>query len=104
MFVIDSQLMSMVRKISVKILDKEYELKAASENEEQLIRVAADSVTKLAKQFSRQFDGGDERDVLIFTAFNVCLKNLTYREEIKKLQKEAEELEKEVKAYLEKID
>ena len=102
MFVIDSQLMSMVRKISVKILDKEYELKA--ENEEQLIRVAADSVTKLAKQFSRQFDGGDERDVLIFTAFNVCLKNLTYREEIKKLQKEAEELEKEFKAYLEKID
>ena len=104
MFVIDSQLMSMVRKISVKILDKEYELKAASENEEQLIRVAADSVTKLAKQFSRQFDGADERDVLIFTAFNVCLKNLTYREEIKKLQKEAEELEKEFKAYLEKID
>lgn len=104
MFVIDSQLMSMVRKISVKILDKEYELKAASENEEQLIRVAADSVTKLDKQFSRQFDGGDERDVLIFTAFNVCLKNLTYREEIKKLQKEAEELEKEFKAYLEKID
>ena len=42
--------------------------------------------------------------MLIFTAFNVCLKNLTYREEIKKLQKEAEELEKEFKAYLEKID
>ena len=94
----------MERMIRVKILDKEYQLKATSENEEQLIRVAAESVTNLAKKFSQSFEGGDDRDVLIFTAFNVCLKNLTYREEIKKLQKEAEELEKEFKAYLEKID
>ena len=94
----------MERMIRVKILDTEYQLKAASENEEQLMRVAADSVTNLARKFSQSFDGGDERDVLIFTAFNVCLKNLAYRDEIKKLQREAEELEKEFKAYLDKID
>ena len=65
---------------------------------------AAESVTHLARKYAESFKGGDEKDVLIFTAFNVCLQNLTYREEIKKLQDEADVLEKEFKAYLDKID
>ena len=66
--------------------------------------MAAESVTNLAKKFSQSFEGGDDRDVLIFTALNVCLKNLAYRDEIRNLQREAENLEKEFKAYLDKID
>ncbi|MGN0191242.1 MAG: cell division protein ZapA [Candidatus Cryptobacteroides sp.] len=94
----------MERKIRVTILDKEYTLIAASEHQEYLMRASADSLTKLARKYGQSFSGGDEKDVLVITAFNVCMQNLTYREEIKKLQSEAEELEREFKAYLDKID
>ena len=94
----------MDRKIKVTIFDKDYQLMASSEHQEMMMRRAAESVTHLARKYAESFNGGDEKDVLIFTAFNVCLQNLTYREEIKKLQDEADVLEKEFKAYLDKID
>lgn len=94
----------MARKITVSIRRKSYALMASSEQHERLIRLAADNVDRLIENYAGKFKAQDSDDILIFTALNVCMQNLNYKEEILKLQQEAEALEREFKGYLDKID
>ncbi len=96
--------MDIVRNINVTILSRSFNLKATSERHEQLIRVAVESLNKMAKQYSQNYPDSDESDILRFLALNVCLKNLNYKEEILRLQSEAETLEREISGYLDNID
>ena len=96
--------MDIARNINVTILSRPFNLKATSERSEQLIRIAVDSLNRMAKQYSQNYPDSDESDILRFLALNVCLKNLNYKEEIRSLQSEAETLEREISGYLENID
>ena len=96
--------MDIARNINVTILSRPFNLKATSERSEQLIRIAVDSLNRMAKQYSQNYPDSDESDILRFLALNVCLKNLNYKEEIHSLQSEAETLEREISGYLENID
>ena len=63
-----------------------------------------ESLNKMAKQYSQNYPDSDESDILRFLALNVCLKNLNYKDEIRRLQSEAETLEREISGYLDNID
>lgn len=94
----------MIRKINVTILGKQFSLQANSERQERFIRVAAETLNRMAEQYSAKFQQSDTVDVLIFVALNICLKKLNCEEEMKNLQAEADALEREFAGYLENID
>ncbi len=96
--------MEMIRKINVTILGKQFSLQANSERQERFIRVAAETLNRMAEQYSAKFQQSDTVDVLIFVALNICLKKLNCEEEMKNLQAEADALEREFAGYLENID
>ena len=58
----------------------------------------------MAKQYSQNYPDSDESDILRFLALNVCLKNLNYKDEIRRLQSETETLEREISGYRDNID
>ncbi len=95
----------MERSITVKILGKDYLLKATSEKHEQFIRKAAASINTIFDSYNEKYSGASSReDILVFMALNICMKNLNYQEQMVALQKEAENLEKEMKGYIENIE
>lgn len=96
--------MDMVRNINVTILNRSFSLKATSERHEQLIRVAVDGLNRMAEQYARNYPSNDEADILRFIALNVGMKNLNYKDEIHRLQSEAEAFEREISGYLENVD
>lgn len=96
--------MDIARNINVTILNRSFNLKATSERHEQLIRIAVDSLNRMAEQYARNYPSNDESDILRFIALNVCMKNLNYKDEIRRLQSEAEAVEREISGYLEKAD
>lgn len=96
--------MDTARNINITILSRRFNLKAASERHEQIIRIAADSLNRMAEQYSKNYPDSDESDIMRFVALNVCMKNLNYKDEIRRLQTETETLEREISGYLESID
>ena len=96
--------MEMMRKINVTILGRQFNLQASSDRQERAIRVAANTLNKMAEQYSAKFQNSDDVEVLIFVALNICLKKLNVEEEMKNLQAEADTLEREIAGYLENID
>ncbi len=96
--------MDIARNINITILSRRFNLKATSERHEQIIRIAADSLNRMAEQYSKNYPDSDESDIMRFVALNVCMKNLNYKDEIRRLQTETETLEREISGYLESID
>lgn len=96
--------MEMTRKINVTILGKQFGLQASSERQERFIRIAAETLNRMVEQCSAKFQLGDNVDILIFVALNICMKKLNVEEEMKNLQAEADALEREFAGYLENID
>ncbi len=94
----------MGRSITVKILGTEYTLKATSEKQEQFIRTAAKNINEIFEAYAEKFDSRSKEDVLVFMALNICMTNLHYQEQMMALQNEAENLEREMKGYIEKIE
>lgn len=92
------------RKINVNILGRQFNLEAASERHERFIRNSADTINRMSEKYSTVFQKGDEVETLIFVALNICIKNLDYKEELQRLQSEAETLEREFSGYLGNID
>ncbi len=92
------------RKINITVLGRVFQLNAATPDAEQRIRCAADYINDTMEKYARTYSNGTLTDHLIFTALNVCMKNLEYSGEMKSLQSEAERLEREIAGYLENID
>ncbi len=97
------------RNINVAILGRSFQVKASSEESERRIRAAAEYINKAVEKYASTQSGGKnaeemEKQYLIFTALNVCLKNLEFSDELKRLQSEAERVENEMAAYIENID
>ena len=93
--------MDETRNITVKIAGRDYCLKNA--DEEELYRLAADSVNRKIDLYRKKFVGRQETDILSFVAFNVCLANIRSVREYERLGKEAEEMHRQIESYLEDI-
>ena len=95
--------MDETRNITVKIARRDYCLKVKNADEEELYRLAADSVNRKIDLYRKKFVGRQETDILSFVAFNVCLANIRSVREYERLGKEAEEMHRQIESYLEDI-
>ena len=95
--------MDETRNITVKIAGRDYCLKVKNADEEELYRLAADSVNRKIDLYRKKFVGRQETDILSFVAFNVCLANIRSVRKYERLGKEAEEMHRQIESYLEDI-
>ncbi len=94
----------MAQNISIKIADRPYSLKAASPEQEELIRKAADELNRKVRAYQEKLPGKGTVELLSFAALNVCMANLNLKEQLSALAREEETLAKELEGYLENID
>ena len=93
----------MEQRITIKIAEKEYTLKAATPDHEEIIRRAADSVNKKITAFSNKFPGRSLLDIISFVALNESITSVSLQKTIDSMGKEAESLKEATDSYLKNI-
>lgn len=76
------ELEGMEQKITIKIAGRTYVLKAATPENEELIRLAAEDVNKKLNAFMRSFPGKSSEDILSFVALNECVSRLAFQKKM----------------------
>ncbi len=94
----------MAQNITIKIADRPYSLKVNSPEQEELIRKAADELNRKVRAYQDKLPGKGAVELLSFAALNVCMANISLKEQLCAQALEEEALEKELEGYLEKID
>ncbi len=94
----------MAQNISIKIADRPYSLKAASPEQEEVIRKAADEVNRRMRAYQDKLPGKGSVELLSFVALNVCMSNISLKEQLNERDREEDVLAKELEGYLENID
>ncbi len=94
----------MEQKISIKIADRPYSLKATSEQQEELIRKAADDLNKRIRAYQNKLPGKGTVELLSFAALNVCMANINLQKQLNIVADDERALVKELEGYLDNID
>ena len=94
----------MDRKITIRIGEKEYILKASSEESEEYIRLAAETVNGKLSQFQAAYPGKEAVDLMSFIALNVCISNISLQRKLEDLQGKIASLDADTGAYLKNIE
>ena len=94
----------MAQSITIKIAGKTYNLKAASEEQEQFMRLAAEGINKKLSNFDARYSGAEMIDKLAFVTLNEAVNRLAYQARLSELEKEIDALKAETGSYLEKIE
>ncbi len=94
----------MAQNITIKIADRPYSLKVNSPEQEEVIRKAADELNKRVRAYQDKLPGKGTVELLSFAALNVCMANITLKEQLNKQALEEESIAKELDGYLENID
>lgn len=90
----------MGQKISVKIGERSFSLTAASEQQEQAIRMAADIVTQRYDNYVRQWPGKSPAELMAMVALNESIARVTVQMEGRRTQEEVSKLNKDLEQYL----
>lgn len=93
----------MEQRITIKIADKEYVLKATSPEQEELIRKAASSVNKKLAAYANKFASRPLSDLVAFVALNESINSLAIQKKLDSLSEEAASLKEATDAYLKNI-
>ena len=94
----------MAQNIKIHIADRPYSLKVTSEEQEALIRKAADEVNRKILAYQSKLQGKGIVELLSFAALNLCMSNITLQQQQKAVADEERNLVKELEGYLENID
>ena len=94
----------MAQDITIKLAGKPYPLTAASPEQEQLIRRAADEINKRIADYQSKNPDGFIVDFMSFAALNLCMSLLTMADQMNALKAEEAMLVKELDGYLKNID
>ena len=94
----------MAQNIKIHIADRPYSLKVTSEEQEALIRKAADEVNRKILAYQSKLQGKGIVELLSFAALNLCMSNITLLQQQKAVADEERNLVKELEGYLENID
>lgn len=90
----------MGQNIKIKIADREYQMVAKSQDDEELIRLAADSINKKIEGYVSKFPGKPMHDILSFVALNEGISSILSRKELETARKEIAELVRNTDSYL----
>ncbi|MBQ9185934.1 MAG: cell division protein ZapA [Bacteroidales bacterium] len=93
----------MEQKITIKINEKDYTLKATSPEQEELIRKAARSVNKKIDAYKGKFANRQAVDILAFVALNESISALSFQKKLNSLSEEAASLKEATDSYLNNI-
>jgi len=91
------------QRITIKIAGHEYTLKVSDPSREEVIRKAADVISRKVASYQSSFAGKSETDILAFVALNECITNTLLNNQIDGMKQEAETLDRELGSYIEKI-
>ena len=94
----------MDQKITVKIAEKEYVLKAPTPEHEEYIRLAAATVNKRLNAYLSKYPDRNPSDLLSFVALNECIGRLRSEREMENARAEAGKLKADTDAYLSSLD
>lgn len=93
----------MDQRITIKIAEKEYTLKAATPEQEELIRKAAASVNKKLAAYANKFVSRPQSDLVAFVALNESIGSFTLQKKIESLNEEVSALQDATDSYLKNI-
>ena len=91
------------QSIKIKIGSREYSLKASSPEQEQVMRLAAESINKMTDAYSVKFPMQSEQDRLAFASLNNAMSLLVAKKEIAAMKAEYQVLLEQMQAYLDNI-
>ena len=94
----------MDQKITVKIAEKEYVLKAPTPEHEAYIRQAAVTVNKRLNAYLSSYPDRNPSDLLSFVALNECIGRLRAEHEVENARNETGKLMSDLETYLASID
>ena len=90
----------MEQKITIRIADKDFVLKATGPENEELIRLAAIEINKKLAAYQAAFPGKALQDILSFVALNEAILALTAQRKLDDAAAEAADLGKSLEDYL----
>ena len=94
----------MGQSVKLKIAGKEYSLTAASEEQEQLMRLAARDVNEMLDRFNERFVETDMVDKFAFVAVQEAVGKFYIKAKPSQMGGEVDALSSELGAYLEEAD
>ena len=90
----------MDQKISITIAERKFNLTAASPEQEEVIRLAADAINKRLDAYTRKNPGKTMVELMSMVALNECVSRINAQRELAARKAEAERLGKDVANYL----
>ncbi len=94
----------MGQSVKLKIAGKEYSLTAASEDQEQLMRLAAKDVNEMLDRFNERFVETDMVDKFAFVAVQEAVGKFYMKARLSQMGGEISSLSSELEAYLGEVD
>ncbi len=92
------------QNITIKIADRPYSLKVNSPEQEEVIRKAAEELNRKIRAYQDKLPGKGTVELLSFAALNVCMANISLKEQLNEQAEEETALARELEGYLVKID
>jgi cell division protein ZapA (FtsZ GTPase activity inhibitor) len=94
----------MDQSITLKIVGKDYPLKAASPEMEQVMRVAAEAINKRLAQYDAKFPDKDVLDKLVFVTLNETISRIATQRKLAAREEGEKKLLDEMTSYLDSIE
>ena len=92
-----------IRSITIKIAGKEYQLKSTSEDQEQLMRLAAEAINQKLQAYDAKFPGKELVDKLAFVTLNETIMRLSVQKKLKATEDAEGKLLEQTQSYLDNI-
>ena len=94
----------MDQSITLKIAGKDYPLKAATPEMEQMMRIAAEAIGKRLAQYDAKFPEKDLVDKLVFVTLNETVNRIAVQRKLAAQEEGEKKLLDEITSYLDSID
>ncbi len=94
----------MGQSVVIKIAGKEFPLKAASPEMEQMMRIAAEQINQKLADYSARFPDKTLADKLAFVALNEAVTKISFMHRMEALDKEVKDMTGETDKYLKSIE
>lgn len=94
----------MAQKISIKIAGRTYNLTAASPEQEEIYRLAAEDINARFAAYTHSHPGKTAADMLSMVALSETVIRFSQQKEMDKLRKSESDLEKDLQQYLKDVE
>ncbi len=94
----------MDQKISIRIAGRPFNLTAATPQQEEIIRLAADAINKRLESYTQRNPGKTMAELMSMVALNECACRIDFQRQLEALKADEDRLGKELGSYLDQIE